>query len=246
MTLRRVTLLLLLALGFAARAADPASRPRPQLPIPLTPEEDDRLVAEGVLPPLDRKDDHRSRYTYNYTNCPLGMVMQSYAALAGRTVVGAERLTVDITLCSEEQVTREQMLADISNALARAGVVMDTATNGVITVRLATNAPAAHAEPPPSSGGALTPEEWKRIRMQAGAAETNPPPVPTKYSGAELSKRLSEYKLQVIRAGLPPLPIPLTEEEGSRLAAEGIAVPTNIPANKWTNSADAGETPRPR
>lgn len=234
MTLRRVTLVLLLALGFAARAADPAPRPLPQLPIPLTPEEDARLVAEGVLPPLDPSD---VRHSYNFTNASLEMVTAYYAALSGRTIVGAERLKVDITLRSAEPVSARQALADMSNALARAGVAMDTATNGVITVRLATNAPAEHAEPPPSSAGGLTYEDRRRMRMPAAAAETSPPPVRAKYNGEELSKRLSEYKLQIIRAGLPPLPIPLTEEEDRKLVTEGILPSPDAGTNRAGGAA---------
>ena len=52
-----------------------------------------------------------------------------------------------------------------------------------------------------------------------------PEPVKQKYSGEELNKHLSEYKLEVIRQGLPPLPIPLTKDEDDKLVREGVLPP---------------------
>lgn len=51
-----------------------------------------------------------------------------------------------------------------------------------------------------------------------------PPPVP-KYTGPELEKHLQEYQMEVIRQGLPPLPIPLTPEMDKKLIEEGVLPP---------------------
>ncbi|MBN1268122.1 MAG: hypothetical protein JXB04_00920 [Kiritimatiellae bacterium] len=51
-----------------------------------------------------------------------------------------------------------------------------------------------------------------------------PPPEP-KYKGEELERHLQEYQMEVIRQGLPPLPIPLTEEMDDQLVAEGVLPP---------------------
>ena len=64
-----------------------------------------------------------------------------------------------------------------------------------------------------------------RRRMRAIAAQP-PAEIPkVKYNGEELNKHLSEYKLEVIRQGLPPLPIPLTKEEDDKLVNEGVLPP---------------------
>jgi len=53
-----------------------------------------------------------------------------------------------------------------------------------------------------------------------------PPPLPEpKLTGAELQKHLEDYQLEVIRQGLPPLPIPLTPEMDQKLVQEGILPP---------------------
>ncbi len=59
---------------------------------------------------------------------------------------------------------------------------------------------------------------------------TMPPPQPTappvpKLQGAELEKHLQQYQMEVIRQGMPPLPIPLTQEMDSQLVNEGVLAP---------------------
>jgi hypothetical protein len=49
--------------------------------------------------------------------------------------------------------------------------------------------------------------------------------VQPKYQGEELEQHLQEYQMDVIRQGLPPLPIPLTEEMDDQLVAEGVLPP---------------------
>lgn len=64
--------------------------------------------------------------------------------------------------------------------------------------------------------------ERRQMRQQQRAVE--PPPQP-KYTGAELEKHLNEYQMEVIRQGLPPLPIPLTPEMDQQLVNEGVLPP---------------------
>ena len=45
------------------------------------------------------------------------------------------------------------------------------------------------------------------------------------YTGEELEKHLNEYQMDVIRQGLPPLPIPLTPEMDQQLVNEGVLPP---------------------
>lgn len=61
----------------------------------------------------------------------------------------------------------------------------------------------------------------RRARAQP---EPEPPPQP-KYTGDELQKHLQDYQMEVIRQGLPPLPIPLTPEMDRQLIEEGVLPP---------------------
>lgn len=60
----------------------------------------------------------------------------------------------------------------------------------------------------------------EQLRQQA----VQPPPEPV-YTGEALEKHLHEYQMEVIRQGLPPLPIPLTPEQDDQLVAEGYLPP---------------------
>lgn len=47
------------------------------------------------------------------------------------------------------------------------------------------------------------------------------------YTGEELEKHLQEYQMQVIREGLPPLPVQLTPDRDAQLVAEGFLPPVD-------------------
>lgn len=49
--------------------------------------------------------------------------------------------------------------------------------------------------------------------------------MPPQQEGELLDKQLQEYQMQLIREGLPPLPIPLTKEMDDQLVSEGILPP---------------------
>lgn len=71
--------------------------------------------------------------------------------------------------------------------------------------------------------------ERRRQRQQLRNRPPSPPPQPPpptpKYTGTELQKHLEEYQMEVIRQGLPALPIPLTPEMDEQLVAEGVLPP---------------------
>lgn len=67
--------------------------------------------------------------------------------------------------------------------------------------------------------------ERRRARAEQLQREAAQPPPEPKYTGAELERHLSEYQMEVIRQGLPPLPIPLTPEQDDQLVAEGYLPP---------------------
>jgi hypothetical protein len=67
--------------------------------------------------------------------------------------------------------------------------------------------------------------ERRRARQEQQQREQAQPPPEPKYTGAALEKHLSDYQMEVIRQGLPPLPIPLTPEQDDQLVAEGYLPP---------------------
>ncbi len=67
--------------------------------------------------------------------------------------------------------------------------------------------------------------ERRRQRMEQVQQEQKP--IEPKYTGEELTKHLHEYQMEVIRQGLPPLPIPLTPEQDAQLVAEGYLPPVD-------------------
>lgn len=64
----------------------------------------------------------------------------------------------------------------------------------------------------------------RRSRRTRTPRAPKPPsaPIQPKYTGEELKKHLQDYQMEVIRQGLPPLPIPLTPEQDDQLVREGI------------------------
>jgi hypothetical protein len=70
------------------------------------------------------------------------------------------------------------------------------------------------------------PSYAERRRMRQQPVEPPPPEiVKPKYTGEELQKHLYNYQMEVIRQGLPPLPIPLTPEQDAQLVKEGVLPP---------------------
>ncbi len=84
-------------------------------------------------------------------------------------------------------------------------------------------APQSGATPAAQQGARPTWEERRRARA-AVQPPPEPPPQP-KYTGEELTRHLQDYQLEVIRQGLPPLPLPLTPEMDAKLVSEGILPP---------------------
>ena len=75
--------------------------------------------------------------------------------------------------------------------------------------------------PTAAAGGARMSYAERRAMREKARREAPPP----KYTGEELEKHLQEYQMEVLRQGLPPLPIPLTEEMDDQLVREGVLPP---------------------
>jgi hypothetical protein len=69
--------------------------------------------------------------------------------------------------------------------------------------------------------------ERRRMRAEQLRQQAAQPPPEPKYTGEALEKHLHDYQMEVIRQGLPPLPIPLTPQQDDQLVAEGYLPPVN-------------------
>jgi hypothetical protein len=61
------------------------------------------------------------------------------------------------------------------------------------------------------------------------------------YTGEELEKHLQDYQMQVIREGLPPLPVQLTPDRDAQLVAEGLLPPIDEEGYEIDTNAPAGD-----
>lgn len=67
--------------------------------------------------------------------------------------------------------------------------------------------------------------ERRQARREAAERRRAEPPPEPRFTGEELDRHLKEYQMEVIREGLPPLPIPLTPEMDAQLVEEGVLPP---------------------
>lgn len=96
-----------------------------------------------------------------------------------------------------------------------------------VTFELA-KAPAAKAAP--AKKPTATPRRFGRGFQPKPAAPAKPPepqltPEEKAAKRAEVQENLRQYQMEVIRAGMPPLPIPLTKDMDDQLVSEGILPP---------------------
>ena len=136
---------------------------------------------------------------------------KSYLLAAGESEDGIEM--VSASFADEEAVLRqgsETVAIKLQSGEVRA------INPGDPNAAIQNSAPAAGSPPRPSYA------ERRRMRQVNSDVE---PPVQPKYTGEELAKHLHDYQMEVIRQGLPPLPIPLTPEQDAQLVKEGLLPP---------------------
>lgn len=68
-------------------------------------------------------------------------------------------------------------------------------------------------------------EDRRRARREAMERRRAQPPPEPELTGEALEQHLRDYQMEVIRQGLPPLPIPLTPEMDQQLVDEGVLPP---------------------
>lgn len=133
---------------------------------------------------------------------------KSYMLAPGETIDGIRLVSVDM---NEEQVViqRGAEMAVLKLKEASPTERRTTTTGGSLTRPTITrtmtigNTPPVAATPPP----------------------VVPPPALPRLQGEELQRHLQQYQMEVIRKGLPPLPIPLTPEMDRQLVQEGVLPP---------------------
>ena len=94
--------------------------------------------------------------------------------------------------------------------------------------KAATPAPAAKktaATPQRRFGGG-----FRRTQEPAKPPEPQLTPEEQAAKREEVRENLRQYQMEVIRKGMPPLPIPLTQEMDDQLVAEGVLPPAGAPA----------------
>ncbi len=98
-------------------------------------------------------------------------------------------------------------------------ISMGNASGGVTTTSSKPSASVA------SSGGSRRTMSYSERLRQRREAFRHRHVEPPKLQGEDLKKHLSEYNMELIRKGAPPLPIPLTQEQDAKLVEEGVLPP---------------------
>ena len=129
---------------------------------------------------------------------------------------------------SEDEIHVVKADFDTEAALLRKGteedwIYMDESKNAPV-------ASATHRSPtlstprPPTRHSYRSRLNQRREALEKARAERMKKPV-EKYTGPALKKHLEEYQMDLIRKGMPPLPVPLTPEMDATLVEEGVLPP---------------------
>ena len=154
--MKRQLLLTLMAVVMVLCATAQTNAPSPRIeelkkriessptPVRLTPEEDNLLVAAGVLPPADKSVAPTTTFEMappesrgvemRFENAPLALVAQVYAKLIGKTVLVADGLTVGISCCSTGNFNKVEAAAIVRRSLD--AQALQVRTVDVETVRI--------------------------------------------------------------------------------------------------------------
>ena len=140
--------------------------------------------------------------------------------------------TVSLGLNETHTNTGIQLLsADIAQSSA---VFIKGAAKQPITMAAAGAIPVA-AAPAPAATPSRFPQGGPGRRFGSGRAMPPPPapaqPVQPKLTGAALEAHLQEYQKEVLRKGMPPLPVALTPENDAQLVQEGVLQPIVLDAD---------------
>jgi hypothetical protein len=139
--------------------------------------------------------------------------------------------TVSLGLNETHKDTGIQLLsADIAQSSA---VFIKGADKQPITMAAAGAIPVAAA---PAANPSRLPQAGPGRRFGGSGRSMPPPPAPAqpvepKLTGAALEAHLQEYQKEVLRKGMPPLPVALTPENDAQLVQEGVLPPISVDAD---------------
>lgn len=114
----------------------------------------------------------------------------------------------------EEETAELQFGSEIQLLNLKAGTATPVGPGGAAAV---TAAPPGGAPPMPSPPSYADRRRERLLQTHEPVAAPQP-----KYTGQALQDHLQKYQMEVIRQGLPPLPIPLTKDQDDQLVKEGI------------------------
>lgn len=117
--------------------------------------------------------------------------------------------------------------------------VMEDVLSGPSTAAAPVRPPARPGARPPTRP---TARPAPRPNFPTRAPRTN---TPTRYEGSEVENHLRQYQMAAIRQGLPPLPVPLQDDQIDTLMKEGHLSPNATDGSAAAKAAPAAPSARP-
>jgi hypothetical protein len=102
-------------------------------------------------------------------------------------------------------------------------------TKAPTPAKVAAKAPARTPQTPKRQFGGGFRRTTPPVQKPAPPPEPKLTPAEQRQRREEIRANLQDYQMEVIRSGMPPLPIPLTQEMDDQLVAEGVLPPAEPP-----------------
>jgi hypothetical protein len=150
-----------------------------------------------------------------------------YEGMDGSIRVGLVQKQGRKSLVLRQNESEEGVVLLSANLDSRTATIQESGRTYMLELT-AVQAPAAKAEAPSRVQNAQVSSfvERRRKLLETINAKKESEPVEEtpRLRGQELRQHLEDYQMDVIRNGMPPLPIPLTEEMDRQLVEEGVLV----------------------
>ncbi|MFC1467357.1 hypothetical protein ACFLQY_01505 [Verrucomicrobiota bacterium] len=153
-----------------------------------------------------------------------------YEGIDGQTRAGLVNKKNNKSLVLRPDTTEDGIKLVDADLSAGTATIIERGRTYVLELA-ATPAPEATPAPAPEKKQTRTSRFSERRRRllerinKKNAKKQEPEKAEPRLRGEELQKHLEEYQMEVIRRGMPALPVPLTEEMDRQLVEEGILSP---------------------
>ena len=138
-----------------------------------------------------------------FDNAPLVLVLDQYAEFTGKKVEVVSGVHGSFTFSTETKYTWAEAVEMLERKLRSQNIgLYGIGSNRVVATWL-------DPSKAPSKTRSSSSNQNRTI-TRTGRPVNSPTPT---YTGEELKKHLQNYQMEVIRRGLPPLPIPIIEDE---------------------------------